>query len=91
MTDAPRDNNGVPVMLATSSADGVTVLALTLNPTTHGVIIEDNTTGSDLSTNTAKRDRNQVPVAMGTSNANGVLPVPLYINPATKELLVNSN
>ena len=91
MTDAPRDNNGIPAMLGTSNADGVTVLPLTLDPVTHGVIMNDGTTGSDLSTNTAKRDRNQMPVAMGVSNVDGVTRVPLYINPSTKELLLNSN
>ena len=91
MTDAIRDNNGVPVSLGTSATDGVAIVPLYINPTTHGVELDDNITGSDLSGHTAGRDKNQVPVMMGTSSVDGVTLVPLYIDPSSKKLLLNSN
>jgi len=92
MTNAIRDNNGIPVALATSNADGVTVLPMQVDPTTHGIILDDNTTGTDKSPNSnAKRDQNQVPVMMGVSSVDGVSRVALYIDSATGKLLLNSN
>ena len=91
MTDVIRDSNGVPAASGTSATDGVTVVPLYLDPTTHGIQLDDNTTGSDLSTKVARRDRNQLPVMMGVSSVDGVTLVPLYIDPSTKKLLLNSN
>jgi hypothetical protein len=92
MTNVTRDANGVWGMLGTSNADGITVLPVQVDPTLHGIIIDDNTTGSNLSANNVgKRDQNQVPVLMGVSNVDGVTPVQCYIDSATGKLLINSN
>jgi hypothetical protein len=43
---APRDANHVPLLVAASTADGVTPVVLEANPTTHGLAV---TTGTLLS------------------------------------------
>lgn len=91
MTDAKKDSNQVPVMLATSNADGTTPLPIRVNPTTHAIVNDDNTTGSDLSGDNAKRDNNGEPVMLGVSSADGLTPTPIYGNPSGGKLLVNSH
>lgn len=91
MTEAKRDNNQVPTILATSSSDGITPEPVCADPTSDNAICaEDGTSGSDLSGDNAARDENSVPVLMAVSSADGVTPVPVYINPATKKLLIKS-
>ena len=87
---ARKDNNGIPVMLGTSSVDGVTPIVLYVEPNNHGIEVDDNTTGSDLSAINARRDENYDPVAMGTSSSDGLTPEAIYIEPTTKKLLINS-
>lgn len=90
MAQAPRDNNGVTTLLCTSNGDGSTPVAVQVDPTAHGIYVDNNTTGSDLSGDIAARDQNAVPVAMGVSSADGVTPTPIYADPATGFLLINS-
>lgn len=40
MSDAPRDNNRIPTLLGTSSADGVTPVTLYADPTTHRLYVD---------------------------------------------------
>lgn len=91
MTNAKIDNNGIKTALGTSSTDGVTPLLMYVDPTTHGVEIDDNTTGSDLSGDIAKRDQNSEPVILGVSSSDGLTPTPIYIESAANKLLINSN
>jgi hypothetical protein len=91
MTNAYRDENHIPVKLAISNADGITTLPLTLDPSTHGLSVDDDTTGSPVTSAYADRDENHVPVMMAVSSADGVTPVPLVIDSATGKLLINSN
>ncbi len=91
MTNAKRDENGVPTRLATSNADGITPLSIQINATTHGVVVDDGIGGSDLSGDIASRDENSVPVMMAVSSVDGVTPVALYIDSVTGKLLTNSN
>lgn len=91
MTNAKIDQNGIKTALGTSDADGITPLRLYLDPVTHEIIRDDNTTGSDLSGDNAGRDQNIEPVLMGTSSADNSTPVALYIKSGTNELLINSN
>lgn len=91
MTNAPRDKNSVPVKLGASNADGKTPLPLQVDPTQHGILIDDNTTGTDKSSANARRDDNSVPIMMGVSSADGVTPVMAYIDSTSNKLLVNSN
>ena len=91
MTQAVHDPNGIPAVLGASATDGVTPTPLYLDPTFFSLVVDDNTTGSNLSTNIAKRDLNNIRVTMGVSSADGVTPVMIYIDPSTKKLLINSN
>lgn len=91
MTNAKRDENGVTTKLATSNADGTTPLSVQVNPTTHGLVVDDGVGGSDLSGDIASRDENSVPVMIAVSSVDGVTPVPLYIDSVTRKLLTNSN
>jgi len=90
MAEAPRDNNRVPTILATSNVDGVTPLPIYVDPTTHFVQVDDGATGSDLSDDNADRDGNRVPVMLGVSNADGETTVPIYGDPANGNLLIKS-
>lgn len=91
MTNAIIDQNGTKSALCTSNADGITPLRLYLDPSTHEIVVNDGTTGSDLSGDNASRDQNIEPVLMGTSSSDNATPVAPYINSATNELLINSN
>ena len=85
-----RDNNGIQVMLGTDSTDGITPIVLYVEPVTHSIEVDDNTTGSDLSAANARRDVNYEPVTVGTSSSDGITAEAIYINPSTKKLLINS-
>ena len=90
MTNAPRDNNQIPVILAASSADGSTPVPIKVNPTTHAVTVDDAGTGSDLSGDNASRDDNGVPVMMGVSSSDGETPVPIYADVSNGKLFIKS-
>ena len=88
---AKKDNNNVDTMLGLSSADGSTPSIVKADPTNHGMSVDDNTTGSDLSTtDDAKRDENSVPTILAVSESDGLTPVQLYVN-ADGKLLIDSN
>jgi hypothetical protein len=88
MGNAKRDNNSVTVEMGVSNADGVTLLSIQANPTTHVLQTLDGVTGSDMGTPNAKRDGNSVTAMMAVSSADGKTPVALYIDAATNKLLV---
>jgi len=90
MAQAPRDQNKVPVWLATSNADGVTTIAVTATASTNALLVKNGTGGSDLSDAPAKRDGNKVVALMAVSSADGTTPVPVYADSATGGLLVDS-
>lgn len=90
MSNAARDENNVPTLVAVLDADGTTVMRLKTNPTTHAVDIADDTTGSDNGPINAARDDNYVTTLIGVSSVDGVTPVPIYAD-ANGNLLVDSN
>ena len=90
MTDAKKDNNGIPTMIATSNADGSTPVLIKVNATNNALFADDGATGSDLSGNIASRDGNAIPVMMGVSSADGITPTAIYATSDGK-LLINSN
>lgn len=49
MADAKRDNNRIPTLLAVSSNDGITPVALWADPTTHRLLVDINEALGDLS------------------------------------------
>ncbi len=91
MADAKRDDNLVNTLIVASNADGSTPVNVKVNPTTHTLQTDDNTTGSDLTGDNAPRDSNVVHIVMGVSSVDGITPVPIYGDPATGKILINSN
>ena len=90
MSSSPRDDNRVPAVMVTSSADGVTPMRVYVNPSNHGLKIEDGSTGSSFPFVNAERDDNRVSVLWGVSSADGRTPIPIYGNPSTGAILVKS-
>lgn len=90
MSTAERDENNVPTLLGGLSTDGVTPTIVKANSSNHGLIIDDNTTGSDHGPVNAPRDSNFVPALMAVSSVDGVTPVVVYAD-SSGALLVDSN
>lgn len=91
MAEAKKDANGVPTMIGTSNADGETPINVAVDPSSHGVNMEDGMTGSDLSDDIASRDNNGETVLMGVSSSDGVTPTPIYVRSTNGNLLVDSS
>lgn len=91
MTNAKKDNNQVPVLLGASNADGTTPLPIQVDPATHEIIMDDNTTGSNLSDSNARRDNNAIPIGLAVSSIDDVTPVMIYIDSVTNKLLVTTS
>jgi len=90
MTNAKRDENHIPTMIAVLNTDGTTIGNIKVDPANHCMKVDDNTTGTDYGSNTARRDENNVPVLMGVSSADGITPVEIYRD-VNGNLLINSN
>lgn len=90
MTNAYRDENGVPTMIGALNTDGVSIVRITANPTNNALSVDDDTTGDDYRTTNASRDENGVPVLMAVSSTDGVTPVELYVD-ADGKILIDSN
>ncbi len=88
-TNAYRDQNSVPTLIAALNTDGVTVTRVLVNASTHALKISDGTTGSDHGVANAVRDENNVPVLLAVSSADGVTPVEVYAD-SSGNLLIDS-
>ncbi len=89
MANASKDDNKVPTMLGLLNTDGITPTRIRANASSHALMVDDNTTGSDAGSNPTKRDDNGEPTLMAVSSADGSTPVALYVN-SSGELLVKS-
>ena len=89
MTNAIRDDNRVPALIAASQTDGTTIVRVQVNPTNHGLMVDDNTTGADHGRTIAVRDQNRVAVLMATSSGDGTTSIEVYAT-ADGKLLINS-
>jgi len=85
-----RDQNRVPVALATSNADGVTPVMLQADPVTHSLSADINPTGDDRGINILVRDENGETVLGAVSSEDGATVVPIFIDPSTSKLLLTS-
>ncbi len=90
MTNAYRDENSVPTLIAALNTNGTTVVRVKANPTNHGLEISDGTTGTNHGPTNALRDENSVPVLMATSSADGKTPVAVYAD-SSGNLLIDSS
>jgi len=93
MANAGHDENARPTLIGVSNVDGVTIEQVTADPSTHALIVDDGTTGSDLGNNNgvALLDENSVSVLMAESSAGDGTLVEVYVNDSTGHLLVNSH
>lgn len=89
MADAVRDDNSVPALIAALNTDGATATRVYAKIATNCLVVNDDTTGSDLTRDIDLRDANGVPFMMAVSEVDGVTPVVLYVN-SQGELLVDS-
>lgn len=87
MTQARKDNNGVPVTQGVLNSDGATPRPFRATPSTHILDVIDGSTGSDAGQDLMARDENGETV-VGASDASGNI-VPLFID-SNGKLLVKS-
>ena len=78
MSNASRDNNRVPTLLATLNTDGITPVSILANY--HRLKISDGVSGSSIDSINVERDNNRVPTVWGVSSADGITPIPIYCN-----------
>lgn len=90
MANAQKDQNGVSTITGVLESDGETVVRIVADPTSHGLSVDDGSTGSDLGPENAARDENDVPTLLAVSSADGVTPVALYVT-ADGHILIDSN
>jgi hypothetical protein len=86
--NAERDDNNVPAIIAVLNTDGTTVTAVEINPATHGLSVDNASTGTDQGPARALRDENFVPTMLAVSDVDGVTPVSLYVD-STGKLLID--
>lgn len=89
MADASIDENAKATMTGRLNTDGLTVTRVQADVSTHGMKIDDNTTGSDNGGTFAATDSNGRPTLFAVSNADGVTLVALYVD-STGHLLIKS-
>ncbi len=90
MGKASRDNNFVTTLLGTLDSNGTTLIPVKANPSTHALLVDDNTSGSDNGPVNAPRDVNFVPALMAVSSLDGVTPVVVYAD-TDGNLLIDSS
>ena len=92
MSNAYRDENSQPTIIAVSLADGKTIVQGQAHPTKHALEVDDNTTGSDNGNNlgNAMLDENSVPVWLAESSDGSGNLVEVYANSETNKILVDS-
>lgn len=89
MTNAKRDENNVPAMLAVLNSDGQTVTPVKANPANKSLKVDNNTTGTDNGPAEALRDENFVTTLLVVSATDGETVVPLYVD-ADGKLLIDA-
>lgn len=90
MANAAHDENGIPTLIAALNTDGATPIKVKVVAATHGLEIEDNTTGSDNGPADALHDDNRVTTLLAVSSDDGVTPVVVYAD-SDGNLLIDSN
>lgn len=86
MTNAIRDNNHIPVVLAVSYVDGVTLVPIVINSSNTGIMVDTVNTVS-ASAMAAARDANHTTTLMGVDSVSGE-PIPIFADPATGAILI---
>lgn len=89
MTNAYRDENSVPTIIAGLNTDGSTIVRVEAIESTNRLRVNNGTTGSDHGPANTLRDQNSVPTWMAVSEDDGQTPVVLYAD-SLGRLLVQS-
>lgn len=89
MTNAPHDGNHVPGLIAALNTDGKTVAPITADPSSHGIMVNDGTTGIDHGPPDAIKDENHVSGMLALSSAGDKKLVSLYAT-SDGSLLIDS-
>jgi len=87
MTEAIRDQNHIPVLLALSYVDGTTLVPVSVDVTNGGVEIDKINTVSTAVMD-AVRDGNHKATLMAVDSVSGD-PIPIFANPVTGGVLVD--
>lgn len=90
MGKASRDENQVTSILAKWRNDGITPLPILANPSTHAMMIDLGTTGSDLGDDNAAKDPNFVSSMLAVSKTDGSTVVPLFATSGGNLLIDNT-
>lgn len=90
MTNASIDQNGVRALIGALDSDGVTIVPIKANTSTHRLKLNNGSSGANNGPASAPRDGNFTTVVMGVSSSDGVTPVVVYAD-SSGNLLVNSN
>jgi hypothetical protein len=89
--NAGRDENNRPTIIYASKNDGQVIVPAKANPVTHGLLVDDGTTGSDGNNNgNAMLDENGVAVWTALASDGSGQIIELYGDPTTGALLVDS-
>lgn len=86
MSDAIRDKNNIPTLIALSYVDGVTPVAVKINSTSRGILTDRLHTVSSLIMN-AVRDSNYITTLMAKNSVTGET-IPVFADPVTGGILV---
>lgn len=90
MANAKRDQNRTTTFIGLSNADGSTILNVYANPTSHGIKLLDDTTGTDYGDDIII-DGNYIPVSFAVSSSDGKTLIPIYIDLSTNSLLATTS
>lgn len=71
----PLDDNGIPTLIGTLDTNGRTPVSVKADPITHGLKINDGTTGSSFTATTSQRDANRHTALWAVSSADGITPI----------------
>jgi hypothetical protein len=92
MSNAGHDSNSRPTLICASKLDGVTIVPIKADPTTHGVKNDDGATGTDNGNNggNAMMDENMVSVATALSSDGSGRIIEIYGDASNGKLLIKS-
>lgn len=90
MANAAIDQNSDQTITARLNTDGVTIVRITADDSTHAMKVTDGTTGTPIANNFAATDQNGRPTMFAVSSVDGVTLVPLQAD-SLGALLINSN
>lgn len=93
MPNAARDENGRTTIICASNSDGITVVQIKAEASTHALHVNDDTVGSDAGDNggSAMLDGNGVAAWTALSSDGSGSIVEVYGEPITGSVLIDSN